>query len=252
FFTTVKLCAYAGILISLPLLLYQVYAFMLPAFSPAEKKVVLPFLLTVPFLFITGVVFAYYVVVPAAANFLFNFNSSEFNIQVRASEYYGFLITTLAAVGIMFQIPIGVLSVTRLGIVSAETLRRNRRYAFLVIAVLAMLLPGTDPVTMLISMAPLLVLWEFSVLVARRFGKPGSDFDDDGPGDGGDGPDDRDPDVDGSGGGEARGGPGEDDVDDAGEGDADDEPVGAAGSAAGEEPDPGEKTYPSPFPERVG
>lgn len=179
FFTTVKLCAYAGILLSLPILLYQVYAFLLPAFSPREKKVVLPFLLSVPFLFVAGVVFAYYVVVPAAANFLFSFNENQFNIEVRASEYYGFVITTLAAVGILFQIPIGVLSITRLGIISPQTLRDNRRYAFLVIAVLAMLLPGTDPVTMIVSMLPLVVLWEASVQLALRLGNARGRFDDD-------------------------------------------------------------------------
>lgn len=179
FFTTVKLSAYTGILLSLPILLYQAYAFLLPAFSPREKRVVLPFLLSVPFLFIAGVVFAYLVVIPAAANFLFNFNSGQFNIEVRASDYYGFVITTLAAVGLLFQIPIGVLSITRLGIVAPETLRKNRRYAFLVMAVLAMLLPGTDPVTMLISMLPLVVLWEVSVQMALRFGKPKGMFEDD-------------------------------------------------------------------------
>ncbi|UJA21726.1 twin-arginine translocase subunit TatC [Thermoleophilia bacterium SCSIO 60948] len=192
FFTTVKLSAYSGILLALPVLLYQAYAFLLPAFSPREKRVVLPFLVSVPFLFIAGVVFAYLVVIPAAANFLFNFNAGEFNIEVRASDYYGFVITTLAAVGILFQIPIGVLSVTRLGIVSPETLRKNRRYAFLVMAVLAMLLPGTDPVTMLISMLPLVVLWELSVQMALRFGKPRGYFDDEDEdeGEGDDGPDD--------------------------------------------------------------
>jgi len=172
FFTTVRLSIYAGILISLPVLLYQAYAFVLPAFSPREKRVVLPFLMMVPVLFVAGVAFAYFVVVPAALGFLLEFNASEFNIDIRANEYYGFLTLTLFSVGILFQVPIGVLSVTRLGIVSPEQLAANRRYAVLVIAVLAMLLPGTDPVTMLISMAPLLLLFEGSIVLARVFGRP--------------------------------------------------------------------------------
>ncbi len=175
FFTTVKLSFYGGILIAMPFLLYQIYAFVLPAFSPGEKKVLLPMLLAVPFLFIAGVVFAYFVVVPPALQFLLGFNNDQFNIQIRASEYYGFFVTTLIGVGLLFQIPIGVLSVTRLGIVTPQQLAKNRRYAILIIAVVAMLLPGTDPITMLISMAPLYLLFEASLLLARWFGTPGDE-----------------------------------------------------------------------------
>ncbi len=172
FFTTVKLAFYGGILLSLPILLYQVYAFVLPAFSRQEKRVILPMLLMVPVLFIAGTVFAYFVVVPPALNFLLGFNTDQFNIQIRAAEYYGFFITTLIGVGLLFQIPVGVLAVTRLGIVTPQQLAKNRRYAILIIAVVAMLLPGTDPITMLISMAPLYLLFEFSLLLARWFGTP--------------------------------------------------------------------------------
>ena len=90
--TTLKVSIYAGILIALPVLLYQAYAFLLPALKPTEKRVVLPFLILVPLLFIAGVVFSYFVVVPAATKFLLNFNNDQFNIQVRASEYYSFFI----------------------------------------------------------------------------------------------------------------------------------------------------------------
>ena len=172
FFTTMKLSLYAGILLALPVLLYQAYSFILPAFKPGERKVVLPLLLMVPVLFIAGAVFAYFVVMPAALNFLLSFNSDEFNIQVRGSEYYSFFILTLISVGFLFQIPVGTLAVTRLAIVTPEQLAANRRYAVLVIAVAAMLLPGTDPVTMVLSMAPLYALFEASLVLARRFGRP--------------------------------------------------------------------------------
>jgi len=172
FFTTVKLSFYGGILLALPILLFQVYAFVLPAFAPHEKRLLLPFLLSVPVLFIGGATFAYFVVMPTALDFLLGFNADSFNIEVRASEYYGFFMLTLIAVGILFQIPIAVLSVCRLGIVTPEQLAHNRRYAVLVIAVAAMLLPGTDPVTMLISMAPLYLLFEFSLVLAKAFGRP--------------------------------------------------------------------------------
>jgi sec-independent protein translocase protein TatC len=172
FFTTMKLSFYAGILLALPVLLYQAYSFILPAFKPTERKVVLPLLLMVPALFIAGAVFAYLVIMPAALSFLLNFNADQFNVQIRGSEYYSFLILTMISVGILFQIPVGTIAVTRLSIVTPEQLASNRRYAVLVIAVLAMLLPGTDPVTMLLSMAPLYALFEASLVLARRFGRP--------------------------------------------------------------------------------
>jgi sec-independent protein translocase protein TatC len=172
FMTTLKISIYAGILISLPVLLYQAYAFILPALKPSEKRVAFPFLLLVPVLFIAGVVFAYFVVVPAATKFLLNFNEDQFNIQVRASEYYSFFIVTLMTLGLVFQVPMGMVAITRLGIVTPKQLSHNRRYAYLILAVVAMLLPGTDPVTMLIELAPLLALFEFSLVLTRLIGTP--------------------------------------------------------------------------------
>ena len=173
FMTTLKVSIYAGILIALPVLLYQAYAFLLPALKPTEKRVVLPFLILVPALFVGGVVFSYFVVIPAATKFLLNFNTDQFNVQVRASEYYSFFIVTLIAVGLVFQVPMGIVALTRLGIVTPRQLSRNRRYAYLILAVVAMFLPGTDPVTMLIELAPLLALFELSLILARIVGTPG-------------------------------------------------------------------------------
>ena len=127
---------------------------MLPAFSDAERRVVLPILLLVPVLFLAGVAFAYFVVMPAAVKFLLNFNDTQFNVQVRARDYYSFFSTTMLAGGIVFQLPLAILAVTRLGIVSVEQLTTNRRYAYLVIAIVAAALPGVDPVSMLIEMVP--------------------------------------------------------------------------------------------------
>jgi sec-independent protein translocase protein TatC len=183
FTTTLTISAYAAILLTLPLLLYEAYAFVLPGLSPRERKTILPFLLMAPFLFIAGVVFAYFVVVPAATDFLLNFNSSEFNIEIRARDYYSFFALTEISVGILFQIPIAILAVTRLGIFTPQQIAANRRYAILIIAVVAMLLPGTDPVTMLISMLPLVVLFEGSLLLARLVGTSAEFADDERPDD---------------------------------------------------------------------
>jgi sec-independent protein translocase protein TatC len=172
FTTTVTITAYAAIVISLPVILYQAYAFVLPALTNREKRVIVPFLMMVPLLFVAGVVFGYFVVLPAATKFLLNFNDQQFNIQIRARDYYSFFTLTLGVMGLIFQLPIGILAVTRLGITTPEQLASNRRYAYLVIAVVAMLLPGTDPVSMLLEMVPLIVLFEASLIVARIFGRP--------------------------------------------------------------------------------
>lgn len=172
FTTTLTVAAWSAVILSLPIVLYQLYAFVLPAFAPRERRVIVPLLVMIPVLFIVGVVFAYFVVVPAAAKFLLDFNNTQFNIQIRARDYYSFLTTTLLAVGIVFQVPVGILAVTRLGVITPEQLSKNRRYAYLGCAVVAAALPGVDPVTMLIETAPLVALYEVSIILARVFGTP--------------------------------------------------------------------------------
>ena len=178
FITTLTVAAYAAILIAMPIILYELYAFVLPAFSPGERRVALPLLLMVPFLFIAGVAFGYFVVIPAALKFLLHFNQHQFNLQVRARDYYGFFSLTLLAVGLVFQLPVFILGLVRVGITTPAQLRKNRRYAILVCAVIAAALPGVDPVSMLLEMVPLVVLYELSILVAAVLGRPSRDVAD--------------------------------------------------------------------------
>lgn len=172
FTTTLTVSAYGAIVLSLPIVLWQLYAYVLPAFSEAEKRVILPILLLFPVLFVAGIAFAYFVVMPAAVHFLLNFNDEQFNVQVRARDYYSFFSMTMIACGLVFQLPLAILAVTRLGIVSVEQLRKNRRYAYLVISIIAAALPGVDPVSMLLEMVPLLALYELSIVLARVLGRP--------------------------------------------------------------------------------
>ena len=153
-------------------MLYQLYAFILPAFSRNQQRAIVPLLMMIPALFIAGVAFGYFLVLPAAAKFLLNFNDSQFNVQVQAKQYYSFFAMTVLACGIVFQVPVGILSVTRLGIVKVEQLTKNRRYAYLVCAVVAAALPGVDPISMLLETAPLIVLYELSIVLAKAFGTP--------------------------------------------------------------------------------
>jgi sec-independent protein translocase protein TatC len=176
FTTTLMNAAYFALIIAAPVILYEIYAFVLPAFSPAERRVATPLLILVPILFIAGVVFCYFVVLTPALDFLLNFNSDEFNTQVRAKDYYSFVSLIMLAMGLGFQIPVGVLAACKLGVTSAEKLRRSRRYAIVVIVVLASLLPTLDPLTLILESIPLYALYELSILMAAAWGRPLGDL----------------------------------------------------------------------------
>jgi sec-independent protein translocase protein TatC len=175
FYTTLTNSAYAALLISLPVILYQLYAFVLPAFSPTERRVATPLLLLVPALFIAGVVFCYFIVLVPALDFLLSFNADEFNTQVRARDYYSFITLLMLAMGLGFQIPVGVLAACKLGVTNVDKLRRSRRYAIVAIVVLASLLPTLDPVTLILESIPLYLLYELSILMAAAWGRPMSE-----------------------------------------------------------------------------
>jgi sec-independent protein translocase protein TatC len=165
FTTTITVSLLFALVISLPLILYEVYGFILPALSPDEKRIARPLLAAVPFLFAVGVAFGYFVVLPAAVRFFVNFNASEFNVLVQASQFYKFAATVLLAMGLVFQVPVVILAVTRVGLVSVERLRKSRRYAIVACAAIAAFLPG-DAITLLLETVPLYLLYEASILVA--------------------------------------------------------------------------------------
>ena len=184
FYTTLTNSAYFALLISAPVILYELYAFILPAFSPIERRVATPLLLLVPVLFIVGVLFCYFVVLTPALDFLLNFNADEFNTQVRARDYYSFVTLLMLAMGIGFQIPVGVLAACKLGLTNAQKLRNSRRYAIVAIFVLAALLPTIDPLTLILEAIPLYLLYELSIVLAGRFGQPAGHFGDEPPAEG--------------------------------------------------------------------
>jgi sec-independent protein translocase protein TatC len=140
---------------------------VIPAFSKTTSKHIWPIMIIVPLLFAGGVAFGYEVVLPRAIHFLLGFNASQYNVQVRANSYYSFACMILAAMGLIFEMPAAVAALTRVGILSARMMRKNRRYAIVVLAAIAALLPGVDPVSMLLEFLPLLVLYELSIWVAR-------------------------------------------------------------------------------------
>src|SRR3954451_1446016 len=178
FTTTLTVTCYAALVLALPVILYQLYAYILPAFTPGEARSAKPLLVMIPLLFIGGALFGYFLVVPAATKILLHFNSDEFNTQIRARDYYYFVTTTMLACGAVFQMPVVILALTRLGITNAEKLRRNRRYAYLACTVIAAALPGVDPISMILEALPLIVLFELSILLAKMFGRPSGEIAD--------------------------------------------------------------------------
>jgi sec-independent protein translocase protein TatC len=167
FTTTLTVCAYFALLFSLPILIYEGYAFVIPALSRDERRVALPLMAVAPALFIAGVVFAYAVVLPPAVRFLQGYNSQSFDILVQAKTYYTFQILTMLGIGLAFQLPLGLLALQRIGVINGTTLTRNWRYATVIMAVVAAAMPGVDPVTTGLEMAPLVVLFLASIVMLK-------------------------------------------------------------------------------------
>jgi sec-independent protein translocase protein TatC len=172
FLTSMKVSLLAGFALAFPVVLWQLWSFLAPAVEEHAERTVLVFVLFATALLIAGVAFAYWVVLPAAIHFLTNFDKSVYNVQIRASNYFSFVMTVLLAVGLVFELPIFILALVRLGVLSTKTLRRNRRLGYFIVAVVAVLLPGIDPVTTTLETLPLWALYEgsiwLSVFMERR------------------------------------------------------------------------------------
>jgi sec-independent protein translocase protein TatC len=126
----------------------------------------LGFVLAATLLLVAGVAFGYWIVLPKAIQFLTNFDQNQFNIQIRAKDYYSFVLTVLFAVGLVFELPIFLLSLVRLDVLTTRQLRSNRRLGYFIVAVIAVLLPGIDPVTTTMEAVPLVALYEGSIWLA--------------------------------------------------------------------------------------
>jgi len=172
FLTVMKISLFGGLILATPVILWQFWGFFAPAVDQRQERRVLYFVFFAAGLLAGGIVFGYFVALPAAVHYLTNFDSKEFNIQIRARDYYSFTTMVLLAMGIVFELPVFVLSLVRLGILSTRQLRSNRRMGYFVIACVGVALPGVDPITTVIETVPLWVLYEgsiwLSVLMERR------------------------------------------------------------------------------------
>jgi len=167
FTTTVTVAGYFALMLTLPLILYQLYAFVIPALSREERKVAVPSMIAAPGLFVAGCLFSYFAIVPPAIHFLQGYNSEEFQVLIGAGSYYKFEILLIMGIGLIFEVPLLLLALQKAGIITASTLTLNWRYATVIIAVIAAALPGVDPVTMLLETLPLVLVYIGSIVLLK-------------------------------------------------------------------------------------
>jgi sec-independent protein translocase protein TatC len=169
FLTSVKISLVAGIALALPVILWQAWSFFAPAFDARARRAVVYLTAFACVLFVAGVAFGKGVALPAALKFLTTYDDAQYTIMIRAQDFYSFAITVLAAVGLVFELPVFILGLVRLNVLSSSKLRKNRRIGIVAMTALAVALPGVDPVTTLLEMAPLLALFEASIWLAVVF-----------------------------------------------------------------------------------
>ena len=169
FTTSFNVAFYSAVALAIPILVWQLWAFLAPAFEERAQRTVVHLVVVATVLLAVGMAFAYWIVLPTAVPFLLNFDSDVYNSQVRAREYYSFAAVTILACGILFELPIFILGLVRLGILSAARLRQNRRIGVGLCIVAVVLLPGVDFVSMGLQALPILILFEASIWSAAYF-----------------------------------------------------------------------------------
>jgi sec-independent protein translocase protein TatC len=169
FTTSFTVAFYAAIGIVIPIIVWQLWAFMAPALEDRSQRIVMKLVAAATLLLALGMAFAYWVILPNGIHFLLNFDSDLYNVQLRAKDYYSFAITMIVAVGVIFELPIFILGLVRLGILSSATLRKNRRIGFGIAIIGVVLLPGVDFVSMALQALPILALFEASIWLSAIF-----------------------------------------------------------------------------------
>jgi len=186
FMTVFKVAGYVGMMLVSPVIIYQIWAFVAPGLKSKEKHVILYAAIFTSILFLCGVAFAWYLVLPRALDFLLTYQGDFFNQQVQASTYFSFVALFMLGFGLIFELPALLLTLVRLGVVTPEKLARNRKYAILAGSILsAALTPSQDFFSILAMAVPFYVLYEASIhlgkLVQRRSQKRAAAVVDDGP-----------------------------------------------------------------------
>ncbi len=168
FFVYMKLAFFASIIITSPFILYQIWKFISPGLMPNEKKYVIPFVISSSLLFISGILFGYFIALPPAFEFFVSFNNKYLQAMISFSDYLSLFVTFLLGFGLSFELPVFIFFLAKLGIVNAQMLSKQRRYAVLVIFIAAAILtPSPDALSQVLMAVPLMFLYEVSIFVAR-------------------------------------------------------------------------------------
>lgn len=184
FFTYLKVAFFAGFFVSFPLVLTQIWLFIAPGLYTRERTFFLGFFIATPFLFYLGGAVVYYVVLPLAWNFFLSFQSTgaetvlPIQLEARVSDYLNLVMILIFAFGLAFEMPLMLLILARAGIVTADTLRRRRKYAILAIFVVAAILTPPDVISQISMAIPLMLLYEISILLIDRMAPPPKPQDD--------------------------------------------------------------------------
>lgn len=169
FTVTLTVSLYAGFVFSLPVILWQVWAFLAPAFDPTVEHKMIGLVSFAIAMGAAGLAFGYWILLPRAVHWLTSYDSTHFVHLIQARAYYSFVMTVLLGIAIVFQLPLAVLGLVSLGVLSSRTLRDHRRTGYFVVAVIALALPGPDPVTTFLELLPMWALFEGSIWLAVAF-----------------------------------------------------------------------------------
>lgn len=177
FVVYLKLAFYAGLILASPVILWEVWCFVAPGLYDHEKKYVFPFVISASLLFFTGVAFCYLVVFPFSFKFFMSYSTDTLKPLPAMKEYLSFAFQILLAFGIIFELPVFILFLAKLGLVTERMLRQQRKFAIVIIFIVAAVLTPPDVFSQCLMAAPLLILYEISIVVARVFGKKSAPLD---------------------------------------------------------------------------
>jgi sec-independent protein translocase protein TatC len=164
-----KITLMAAFLVALPVVLYQLWAFVAPGLYSHEKKLVLPLVVSSTLLFIVGVAFCYFIVIPGMSRFIQAFAPSSITAAPDIEQYFGFVLTLFLVFGIAFEVPIAVIVLARIGVVSIEQLRKSRGYFVVGAFIVSAVVTPPDVVSQLALAVPMCVLYEIGILAAVMF-----------------------------------------------------------------------------------
>jgi sec-independent protein translocase protein TatC len=168
FMVSLKVWAVGGLILAAPILIFELWAFLAPAFTANEKKYFYPVVFATTILFFLGVLLAYFLVLPKGLGWLLTFNEGAFNVQLRGEDYFTFMALFILAFGVVFELPVVLVLLAKVGVIDDKWLKKNRRWAVVVLAfAAAVITPSQDAFSMLAMFIPLYVLYEVSVVLAR-------------------------------------------------------------------------------------